>query len=201
MQATKDQEIIQKLDKPGAGIPLPAKLFLRAYVKPFVVQKASWAECEQTFLMAHGKLKREFEGLSSEAYSKKVLVPKQRGLEDSSRYWSVAMTARHLTIVGQAIEQVIINLSKNNGENKFVDTAMVKPEDSHNNFAAITEYIQFADSFVERIQKNVQDRTSKLTHLHPWFGPLNAKGWMWIMGMHSLIHLKQIKNIKKGLTN
>jgi hypothetical protein len=52
-----------KLDKPGAGLPLKARMLNQAYYKK----------------------------ISRDKLETKVFVPAIQGLEDSSRFWSVAM--------------------------------------------------------------------------------------------------------------
>lgn len=45
-----------KLAPPGAGLGFITEFFLRWYINPFVAQKASWQQCEETFIKLHKKI-------------------------------------------------------------------------------------------------------------------------------------------------
>lgn len=188
-----------QLDKPGAGIPLGQKLYGRFILLPFKVRPLTWEACESQFSIAHNKVRNELASFPRERLSQQVLVPPQVGLEDSSRYWSAALTARHLTIVGSGIERIIAALTHRLPIDLIVDTAKVKPEEQRNDADALPEYFGFGDDFLHRLSQKIGDRSSKATHPHPWFGPMTAKDWMWLMGAHTFIHLKQLRGIRKGL--
>ncbi|MBX3389322.1 MAG: hypothetical protein KF691_07680 [Phycisphaeraceae bacterium] len=51
-----------------------------------------------------------YESLSAGAAAERVLIPRLRGLEDSSRYWSVWMMLDHLRIVNSQVAMVIASL-------------------------------------------------------------------------------------------
>ena len=194
-----EQQIIAQLQKPGAGLPLPARILNFLYLKPFVIKRADWDISFQNIQIAQEKIKIELMGLRDEALTKRVLIPPQIGLEDSSRYWSVAMTTRHLTIVGTHMQKAIIELSQGIDRTGVIGTAEVKPEEEKNRADSAKEFILFADSVLEKIKSSVKNQNSKATARHPWFGPLNCKDWMWVFAAHNFIHLKQIRKIKQGL--
>ena len=50
-------------------------------------------------------------GRSEPELTEAVLVPPQIGLEDSSRFYSYAMVLEHLTIIGNAIGRIVVELS------------------------------------------------------------------------------------------
>jgi hypothetical protein len=129
--------------------------------------------------------------------TKRILVPPQRGLEDSSRYWSLAMVFDHLKIVGQGMQGLIVALSQGNVPDRKVDTARVKPE--QNDIAAIDAYRLFAEAAIQVIEAAVSNRQSVATLPHPWFGPFTAHQWHWLLAQHVEIHLKQAPAIKRGL--
>jgi uncharacterized damage-inducible protein DinB len=155
--------------------------------------------CESHFRAAHRKVAEVWHEFPADRLTERVLVPPQRGLEDSSRFWSAAMTARHLTIVGSNIEQVIATLSRGEKFSVAADTAKMKPEDERNDAGAIAEYLAFADGVLDRLQESVRDRDSRALHTHPWFGPMTAKDWLWLLGTHTALHLQQLRNIRRGL--
>jgi len=195
---TAPKDIQATLDRPGAGIPLPARLFNRFVLKPLVVRRSRWEANEAQFQRLHSKFLRALETFPREKLTERVLVPPQVGLEDSSRWWSAAMTARHLVIVGQAMEHMIGELSHGRRVAVLVDTAKVKPESERNDMAALEEYRAFGDGVIERLRSKVGDRASAAAHWHPWFGDLRANDWLWLMGVHTAIHLKQLRRIRQG---
>jgi hypothetical protein len=191
--------MIVKLKDPGVGPPWIARAFNRWLIKPLVIRRAAWPTSIITLDKAQAKLERQLKMFSPEEAIERVLVPPQTGLEDSSRYWSAALTARHLTIVGTAIESAIIELSHNRLPKQKADTAKVKPELELNEFDSIVKFLEFSKDQSKRIESKVAHRDSQVKHAHPWFGEMTAKDWLWLLGVHSLIHLRQLNNIKMGL--
>lgn len=185
------------LAPPGAGIPLVQRLALRYLVKPLKLRSVTFDEAERLWLEANAKLTKELGGIPRFDVTTRVLVPPQRGLEDSSRFWSVAMTARHLTIVGAGIEQLIVGLSEGRTDLPSADTAGVKPELERNHSAAIDEYLNLSRDFHTRLRSAVANKESAATHPHPWFGAMNLRQWYWLMSTHTQIHRKQIREICK----
>lgn len=185
------------LAPPGAGIPLLQRLGLRYLVRPLKLRSMTFDEAERLWLAANSRLVRDLGEIPRFDVTTRVLVPPQRGLEDSSRFWSIAMTARHLTIVGAGIEQLIVALSEGRTDLPPADTAAVKPELERNRPEAIDEYLAFSADFHTRVRSAVADRNATGTHLHPWFGPLNLRQWYWLMSAHTAIHRRQIREICK----
>lgn len=185
------------LAPPGAGIPLAQRLALRYLVKPLKLRSVTFDEAERLWLAANAKLIKELGEIPRFDVTTRVLVPPQRGLEDSSRFWSIAMTARHLTIVGAGIEQLIVGLSEGRTDLPSADTAGVKPELERNHSAAIDEYLNFSRDFHTRVRSATANKESAATHPHPWFGAMNLRQWYWLMSTHTQIHRKQIREICK----
>ena len=185
------------LAPPGAGIPLLQRLALRYLVKPLKLRAMTFDEAERLWLAANARLIKELGEIPRFDVTTRVLVPPQQGLEDSSRFWSVAMTARHLTIVGAGVEQLIVALSEGRTDLPPADTAAVKPELERNHSNAIDEYIAFSHDLHSRLRSSVADRSATATHPHPWFGAMNLRQWYWLMSTHTQIHRKQIREICK----
>ncbi len=198
-----DDAIQATLGKPGDGIPLPARWVLKHFVKPFVVRKTDWERCSLHFEKNHQRIKQEILATPVPLWTQRVLVDPIRGLEDSSRYWSIAMTARHLVRVGEGVEAILTGLAQGIESLPKADTAAVKPESQYNHAESVTRYFEFGDSLVPRIQKKLEapsmNLQSQRTHPHPWFGEMKVKDWYWLLGTHGQIHLTQIRAIRKGL--
>ena len=190
------EEIQASLDPPGAGIPFHSKLLLRYFALPWMIRRKSWEECESLLKVAQAKVAHELSTFPAERLTERVLVPPQPGLEDSSRYWSAAMTARHMTIVNGGIEKVVVALSHGQKIPFEVDIALVKPEKERNLPESVAEYLQLSDGILDRINRNVGNRNSKAMHIHPWFGAMRAKDWFWLLSAHTFLHLRQLRNIR-----
>jgi hypothetical protein len=194
------EQILKSLDKPGAGIPWYFRLANRILLKPLVVRKFTWQQCEENFLSVNEKLKRELEGLTQEQLEKRILVSPIVGIEDSSRYWSIAMTLRHLCIVHPLMKEVVIRLAKEETIPVKVDTASVKPELEKNSSQAVQDYFSLIQTILPDIKNSIPKEFGLTkTFSHPWFGEMTAKDWFWLLGAHTGIHLKQIRKIKEQL--
>ncbi|MCC2679856.1 MAG: hypothetical protein K0R29_2432 [Pseudobdellovibrio sp.] len=191
---------VPQLQAPGAGLPWYHNLMLKYYVGPFVAGRSDWNVNEQTFHKVNGRILKEIESLTEKQLSTKILVPPQLGLEDSSRYWSVAMVLEHLVIVTEQVYKGVIELSNGRVPPVKVDIAKVKPLGSMPPLEAVEEFKLLVSEDFKKFLLQVGDKNSKLTLLHPWFGPFKARQWFWLLGMHHGLHLKQIREIKKRLS-
>lgn len=187
-----------QLEPPGAGIPLYQQAFLRLYVRPFVAAKSVWEEDSGAFDDLARRILDAVSSAPAEKLEKRVLVPPQRGLEDSSRCWSVAMTLDHLTVVGRGISGLVTALSHNKAIERKVSTADVKPPAGISIVTALGAYEAFAKTAIADLDAKVGDRNSAARHEHPWFGAMTAHEWHWLLAQHQAIHYKQIREILKA---
>lgn len=128
-----------------------------------------------------------------ETLRRRVLIPRLRGLEDSSRYWSVWMTLDHLRIVNTQIANVIDALTRGHIPPGKASTAAVKPSESVD-ASIINAYSAACDHLITVVESKPNLRTT-LRFAHPWFGPLDTAGWHAMAAMHMGIHRAQIKRI------
>lgn len=189
-----------KLAAPGAGIPWYQTLLLRLYVGPFVSAKTPWEISQARADQVHKKILAEIEGLNEQQLKTRVLVPPQAGLEDSSRYWSVAMALEHVVIVGRSIFELVPALTAGvSPTDRTADTAKVKPFGQMSTQQSIENFKDFMTDEFALLNRSLKDRNSKTTFKHPWFGNMTAQQWYWLISAHAGIHLKQIREIKKQL--
>ncbi len=87
-----------RLAQPGAGIPLIERL-IGGTVFAFRRRRGTREGFVQAFSHERSQIHRLIESHDKSALGKRVLIPRLRGLEDSSRHWSVYMTLDHLRIV------------------------------------------------------------------------------------------------------
>lgn len=187
---------IPVLDKPGAGVPTFERLFYKYYVGPYIAARSDWDKNWDTFDRINRKTIALADNLSDEKLTTRILVPRLRGIEDSSRYWSVAMTLEHLVIVGTGITSIVKSLGNNIVPPIKVNTASVKPKGAHAPRTDMNDFHQFAGSARMVIEGATRLPISRMHTLdHPWFGPFDALQWQWMLGVHGVIHYRQIKAI------
>ncbi len=179
-----------QLDAPGAGLPkvelfLARLLFGRTRKKPRETLNRLFDE-------ERAKIRALAESAGERA-SERVLIDRLRGLEDSSRYWSVWMVLDHLRIVNSEIAGVIQLLREGKKPDRPASTAAVKP-DPGVDAGVVTTFESACDAFMSAVAETPNLRTN-VRFTHPWFGPLNAAEWHAMGAMHMSIHRKQIEAI------
>ena len=184
-----------KLADPGAGLPLVERLVSRTALTVY----AAWSTKEQILQRFHREAEAAIalvEPLREEAARTPVLIPRPLGLEDSSRNWSAAMTLEHLVIVNLGIAGVIRALGSDEPELAEVRIQDVKPSE-----AVGLEQIERLRSAVEIYERTIKQQDEpQLRHPHPWFGPLDARGWHALAAIHSGLHRRQIQTIVRKLS-
>lgn len=184
-----------KLAAPGAGLPLLELLLLRYVLVPRESRRSTWEGNARRFETESEKILALVGGLPEETLTRKVLIPRLRGLEDSSRHWSLAMTLEHLFIVGTAMKSAIVELTHGRVPERTVGSADVKPSRTSSGRAAVASFEAFTRAQIPAIEAGASDKASKARYPHPWFGPLTAHQWMWLMALHQGLHRKQLKEI------
>ncbi len=137
--------------------------------------------------------------LKNNQINQRVLVKPMIGIEDSSRYWSVAMVMEHLIIVGTQMADGVVEMTHGRDPKKKADVAAVKPVENLPADTIIPQYQRFLTSFLQKTTKEIGDKASDKKFLHPWFGHLNARRWMAIAAIHQQIHRKQAEAVAKQL--
>lgn len=187
------------LAPPGAGVPLPDRLVMRYILRPFVARRSAWEENEARFRAVAARIEAEIKGLSPGDMTRQILVPPMRGLEDSSRNWSVAMTLEHIAIVSRAIAGAVRALAAGAVPPGRADTAAVKPSGGLGPEEAAESFRRFCNEEFPALLPALRNRDSSLAFAHPWFGPMTAKEWHWLLAAHLDIHLRQIREIRRRL--
>jgi hypothetical protein len=186
------------LAPPGAGLPAPERFIARqifAWKRRFGTREAF----HEQFLAERAAIRQLVDSVPGEAQGRAVLISRLRGLEDSSRFWSVWMTLDHLRITNHAVAGVIAALSAGKTPPGKADTATVKPSPEAG-AEVEAAYEESCDAFLSIVAK-IPDLKTALRYEHPWFGPLDAAGWQALAAMHLGIHRRQIEAIRAGLVN
>lgn len=126
-----------------------------------------------------------------------VLIRRLRGIEDSSRYWSLLMVVDHLRIVNREISTVIDCLGAGRLPAREASIAGVKPSPQVTE-AVIPEFTEGCLHFARRVAA-LPDLKTTLKFPHPWFGPMDAATWHFMAGFHMRLHRKQMELIIAGL--
>jgi hypothetical protein len=127
----------------------------------------------------------------------RVLIPRPRGLEDSSRHWSVLMTLDHLRIVNLACASIIRELSEGRAPAGKASTADVKPSPDVTE-SVLATYEASCDEVLAAVAA-AKDLDDDARFPHPWFGPMSARRWHVLAAVHLGLHRKQLEAILAGL--
>lgn len=185
-----------QLAPPGAGLPWP-ELMIGRWMFSRRRKKGTREDFDRTFREVRERIRKLVDGCPPELRGERVLIPRLRGLEDSSRNWSVWMTLEHLRICNEAFAGIIPGLASGKTPATPVSTADVKPSPGVG-AEADAGHEQACDTFLSAIA-DVPDLTVGARFPHPWFGPLDAAGWHALAAMHMGIHRGQIERITDAL--
>jgi len=195
MARTTQSAVEPKLDKPGAGLPFFEWFVAKYLLLPYRFQTISDAKALVYFKRQQEQIVQIASELSPESLVERRLIPRQLGIEDSSRFWSVAMTLQHLNIVNDSMRQVITELSAGRSITRTASTADVKPRTDAGGEGAIDLFIKICDEFSQDAGAVNKNAYPNVTYTHPWFGKLNAHQWLVMASTHMQIHHGQIKEI------
>lgn len=185
-----------RLAPPGAGLPAVELLVARGLfrLRRFVLTREA---VTRRFGQERDRLRFLLGGLDAPAAGRRVLITRVRGLEDSSRYWSVWMTLDHLRIVHRAITGVLGALGRGVVPPGTASTAAVKPNPEVT--AEVVEAFEASCDTLLDAASRLADLRTRVRYAHPWFGPLDAAGWYQLAAGHLGIHRVQIERIRAGL--
>ncbi len=189
-----------KLAKPGAGLPFMEWAIAKYILLPGLFRETGSTQAIEHFVRESEKITALSCQLSPEMLTERRLIPRHRGLEDSSRYWSVAMALEHLVIVGDMMRQVVVDLSNGGTNLRQIGIADVKPGLNVDPAKALPAFEEMTERFVRETTAAQIDAFPRSTYPHPWFGPLNAHQWLTFAAPHERIHRKQIEAIIARLT-
>lgn len=187
------------LQPPGAGLPWGELLLARYVLLPLACRKLDWARSGRLFQKEGQKVLALLDALPAERRTERVLIPRLRGMEDSSRNWSAAMAVEHLNIVGRRFLGVIASLRAGNVPPGTASTADVKPRGEETAAETRAKFVTLlADSAAaDGLPPMLPGAGPR--YLHPWFGPMEAHRWHALNGLHQGIHRQQLEAIRDGL--
>jgi hypothetical protein len=190
-------EIELNLAPPGAGLPIP-ELFIARLIFGLQSRTGNRDSFNARFAQERDAIRHLVDSCDPVSAATRVLIDRVRGLEDSSRHWSVWMTLDHLRIVNTGIVRTINSLTKEVSPSGQASTAAVKPNPSVD--SSVREAYEKSCDAVLAAASAAPNLKTKARFAHPWFGPLDAHGWHAMAGAHMAIHRKQLERILKGLS-
>jgi hypothetical protein len=185
-----------KLQPPGKGLP-KLELFMAQILVGIKMRTTSQQEACKVFAKEKEEITSLVNQVEPPLASKRVLIDRLRGLEDSSRYWSLHMTVEHLRIVNRFTIDVIRSLRQGTKPQIAASTASVKPQDNIDH-SVIQSFESVCREFETTFSPTENLKTS-ITLAHPWFGELNAEQWHFFAGFHMSLHKKQMHKIIEKL--
>jgi DinB superfamily len=192
MNATAEPQ----LAAPGAGLP-KIELFIGRRLFARRLRHGTRESFTADFQAERATIAALLKSCAQESGARRVLIERVRGMEDSSRNWSVWMTLDHLRIVNGGITRTIGALARGVVPPGKASTAAVKPSPDVTG-AVIADYESSCDAFLAQAAA-VNDLKTAARFAHPWFGPLDAFGWVAMAGNHMGIHRVQMERILAGL--
>jgi hypothetical protein len=133
--------------------------------------------------------------LSEEVAEIPILIPRPIGVEDSSLHWSAAMVLEHLVTVNLGIAGFIRELSSPGNEAELSEVRIRDVNPSESAGREQIERLREAAEIYGKTVTRLKDLRTTTRHPHPWFGPLDARGWHALAAIHNGLHRRQIEAI------
>lgn len=185
-----------RLAPPGAGLPLPELLIARL-IFAWHRRGGDRGRFDRLLRAEREAILALVRPLSGTDASRRVLIARLRGLEDSSRHWSVWMTLDHLRITNELFAGVMRSLAKGVVPGRKASTSVVKPSPSVDG-GVVRAFEQSCEAVLAVTKGQTGSRTDA-RYAHPWFGPLDETAWHALAAFHLRLHRRQIERILEGL--
>jgi hypothetical protein len=186
------QDESPKLAAPGAGLP-----GIELQIARILFTLRAWTHDRQRidalFRQERALIAELVKGCPAGRLGERVLIPRPRGLEDSSRHWSILMTLDHLRIVNLACASIIRELSEGRVPAGKASTADVKP--SPDVTESVLETYEASCDEVLAAVASAKNLDAPVRFPHPWFGPMSARRWHVLGAVHLGLHRRQIEAI------
>jgi hypothetical protein len=193
MASTTNQ--LLQLAQPGAGLPI-YELWIARLLFAVRFRLNNSESIQAHFTKERALVADLVKHCPTERQVERVLISRLRGLEDSSRYWSVLMTLDHLRMVNLGCANAIRELSQGRVPAGKASTANVKPSPEVTE-AVIAAYEASCQEVLAAADA-ARDLDGPARYAHPWFGPLSARGWYLLAAVHLGLHRKQVEAILGG---
>jgi hypothetical protein len=183
-----------QLAPPGAGLPWFESLMTRFFGRR-MLSRYDWDGAQAAIARVSARLAREAMAMDDTTLARRVLIKRLRGLEDSSRFWSPEMVLEHLVITGEMFTDFIVTLSDGRPVEDKRGIADIKPRGELGR-AVVARFVEVHEAMPARLAEEAGPLRDGPTHLHPWFGKLNAAEWLSLTAVHLRLHEKQWRAIR-----
>ena len=181
-----------ELGEPGAGLPW-LELQIARVGFAWSRWRKSRAEFADLFVAERDRVLELAARCDAETGTRQVLIDRVRGMEDSSRHWSVFMTLEHLRMVNLSFAGILRSLVRDEIPEGEARTADVKPGPGVG-IEVLPEFERSCELFLKNSHK-IAGGKGNSRFSHPWFGPMDADGWHALGAVHMRIHRQQIEKI------
>ncbi len=171
----------------------------RYVLLPAICMTHSWGMAQRFFQREGRRVLELANPLSDNEMTARVLVHGILGIEDSSRFWSVAMAMEHLIIVGDTMTRIIVDLTHNRPPSAHVNIADVKPHGTIPAAKIVQDYGELLARSRKRCLEQIGKHRAPQRLNHPWFGEITAHQWHCLAAWHQRIHRRQIEAIIKSV--
>lgn len=103
----------------------------------------------------------------------------------------------HLCIVNDRIANVMVALGKGVVPPGAIGTADVKPQGLQSAEEAIDRFRISSEALVSRASTEIENRQSRTTYRHPWFGEMNVRQWNSLTSLHQRLHRRHCQAIAR----
>lgn len=182
------------LQAPGAGLPAAERLIAHMGLTAYASIAAKGRVLER-FQQEAKRAISLVQSMATDVEKRRVLIPRPMGIEDSSRNWSAAMTLEHLVIVNLGIAGIIKALCDEDGARKLAEVRIENVKPSADAGKEQIEGLTKAVAAYSETIGGLDSLRTRLRHPHPWFGPLDARGWHALAAVHNGLHRRQIEII------
>lgn len=189
------------LAPPGSGLPWLENLFLKYVYFPNKLRQSNWAGNLNRLERETERIIQICRKLNENSFQTRILIPRLKGMEDSSRFWSVALTMDHLMITMQGMSMIAHELAQGKNPDVNTDVAKVKPKQENitNREKMISDFKQISVEVVAKLKAIEKNHSNQFKVDHPWFGKITCEGWVWTLGQHQSLHRRQIEMIVERL--
>ena len=187
-----------QLAAPGAGLPKPERFIANLRIR-WTAARTTREQAAANFAAEQAAMLELLKNRDAATLSQQVLIKRLRGLEDSSRFWSLLMVVDHLRIVNRQITGVIASLGAGVVPTGEASTAAVKPSVQVTQ-DVIEEFNEGCRQFAATAAA-VHNLKTKAQFPHPWFGPMDAATWHFMAGFHMRLHRRQMQLILAGMVD
>lgn len=172
---------------------------LRHLVAPTVARRADIFENRRTFEAVNRRMIELLHLIPHEEWEERVLVGHQFGLDEHSRFFSPIMVIDHVLFAGKTIRAIVHELAQGIVVDHIIQSPFAFPQSRISHAELLTLFSDYTETCMADLEPLVLKADCETTIDHPWYGPFNMKQWHWLLAGHSMIHYRQLKNIKEHL--